>query len=55
MARSKDYIDDEFRYDEWMKKLNEKNKKIEIKSAKQELDDLFETFGKIFGNINKSK
>tara|TARA_B100001057_G_scaffold143322_1_gene143020 strand:+ start:5915 stop:6208 length:294 start_codon:yes stop_codon:yes gene_type:complete len=51
--QNQDHIDDEYRYEMWMGQLNNKSKINNVKSAKEELDDLFETFGRIFGNINK--
>jgi hypothetical protein len=50
--RSNDHIDDEYRYESWMRQLNKKSKNTKSNSAKKELDDLFETFGRIFGNLN---
>lgn len=52
MSIEKDRKDDEYRYDTWMESLKQKQNKSNIKSPKEELDDLFVTFGKIFGNNN---
>jgi hypothetical protein len=53
--QNQDHIDDEYLYEQWMSQLNKKSKTNTIKSAKEQLDDLFKTYGEIFGNINKIK
>tara|TARA_R100000773_G_scaffold14540_1_gene13310 strand:+ start:3938 stop:4138 length:201 start_codon:yes stop_codon:yes gene_type:complete len=53
--QNQDHIDDGYLYEQWMSQLNNKSKINSVKSPKEQLDDLFETYGKIFGNINKIK
>ena len=53
--QNQDHIDDEYLYEQWMSQLNKKSKTHTIKSAKEQLDDLFKTYGEIFGNIKKIK
>ena len=53
--QNQDHIDDGYLYEQWMSQLNNKSKINSVKSPKEQLDDLFETYGKFFGNINKIK
>ena len=53
--QNQDHIDDGYLYEQWMSQLNNKSKINSVKSPKEQLDDLFETYGEIFGNINKIK